>query len=286
VPNVSEGEDAAIVRAIARSFEQARLLDMHSDADHGRSVLTLAAHQGDIPGALLAGARAVVESIDLRAHAGLHPHVGALDVAPVVFHRAEDRGAAVAACLTSAALVGDEIGLPVFLYGALATAPEHVERADLRRGGPAALAERLRSGELRPDYGPPAAHPSAGALLMSARPPLVAFNLVLRADDLVLAREVAAALRESGGGLPGVRALGLRLASRARAQVSVNVHDHGRVTLADVVEFVRARADVEEAELVGLAPAAALEGFPDDLALRGFEPGRHVIENALGSDSS
>lgn len=283
VPNVSEGSDAARIEVLAGSFAPARGLDVHSDPDHGRSVFTLAATQAQVPAALLGGARAAVERIDLRDHRGLHPHVGALDVAPVVYLHREDRGAAVAAALLSASLIGGELELPVFLYGALATAPEQVERADLRRGGPPALAERMRAGELRPDYGPHEAHPSAGALLLTARPPLLAFNLELRADDLKLAQRVAAALRESGGGLPGVRALGLRLAGQARVQVSVNVQDHQRVTLADVVEFVRARADVAGAELVGLAPAAALEGYPHDVPLRGFMTEKHVIENALGS---
>lgn len=283
VPNVSEGSDLARVEALAGSFGPARLLDVHSDSDHGRSVFTLAAPQAQVPAALLGGAREAVKRIDLGAHRGLHPHVGALDVAPVVYVREEDRGAAAAAALLSAAVIGADLELPVFLYGALATAREHVERADLRRGGPRALAERMRAEDLRPDYGPYEAHPTAGAVLVTARPPLLAFNLELSADDLGLAQRVAAALRESGGGLPGVRALGLRLNRRARVQVSINVHDHHRVTLGDVVEFVRTRADVRAAELVGLAPAAALDGYPQDLPLRGFVPEKHVIENALGS---
>jgi glutamate formiminotransferase/glutamate formiminotransferase/formiminotetrahydrofolate cyclodeaminase len=141
----------------------------------------------------------------------------------------------------------------------------------------------MAAGDLRPDFGPPRPRPAAGAVLVTARPPLLAFNVDLASDDLGLARSIAAGLREAGGGLPGVRALGLRLAHRGRVQVSVNVHDHRRVALRDVVEHVRARAPVAEAELVGLAPAAALEGFPADVGLRGFDPARHVIENALRS---
>lgn len=281
VPNVSEGRDRVVIEAVSRGFAPARLLDLHSDPDHGRSVFTLAAPQGELAGALVGGAHAAVERIDLAGHRGVHPHVGALDVLPVVYLDEGQHGAACAEVLTAAALIGEELELPVFLYGELATRPGHVERADLRRGGPANLARRMRAGELVPDYGPRLAHPSAGALLATARPPLVAFNVDLESDDVELAKEIAAGLRESGGGLPGVRAIGLRLAERGRVQVSTNVHDHRAVPLRLIVEWIRERAAVAEAELVGLAPAAALEGFPDDVPLRGFAPERHLIENAL-----
>jgi glutamate formiminotransferase / 5-formyltetrahydrofolate cyclo-ligase len=199
----------------------------------------------------------------------------------VVYLDEAQRGAACAEALTAAGLIGAELELPVFLYGELATRLEHVERADLRRGGPAGLAGRIAAGELVPDYGPARAHPSAGALLATARPPLVAFNVELDSDDVELARRIAAGLRESGGGLPGVRALGLGLPGRGRAQVSTNVHDHLAVPLREIVARVREQAPVAEAELVGLAPAAALEGFPDDVPLRGFVPERHIVENAI-----
>lgn len=285
MPNASEGRDAVAIEAIATVFAPpggpVRLLDVHSDPDHGRSVFTLCGRQGELAGALLAGAREAVARIDLRRHSGVHPHAGALDVAPVVYLEEADRGAACAEALTAGALIGDELELPVFLYGELATSGLHRERAELRAGGPGRLAERIASGELVPDHGPACAHPSAGALLVAARPPLVAFNLDLATDDVELAREVATAVRESGGGLPGVRAIGLQLPGRGRAQVAVNVHDHRAAPLAAVVAAVRARAEIAEAELVGLAPRAALEGFPDDVPLRGFSPERHLIENAL-----
>jgi glutamate formiminotransferase len=282
VPNVSEGRDTAVIEAVERGFAPARVLDLHSDADHGRSVLTLAAPQGELAGALVTGARAAIDRLDLVRHRGIHPHVGALDVLPVVYLDDEQRGAACAEALTAAARIGAELELPVILYGALATRPEHAERAELRRGGRAELARRIEAGELVPDYGPPRAHPTAGVLLAAARPPLVAFNVNLASDDVGLARRIAAGLRESGGGLPGVRALGLRLAERGCAQVSTNVHDHRAVPLRLIVERVREQARVAEAELVGLAPRAALDGFPDDVPLRGFAPERHIIENVLG----
>jgi glutamate formiminotransferase len=281
VPNFSEGRDHEALERIERRLAPARFLDLHVDPDHNRSVFTLAGNQGEIAPTLLACAEAAIENIDLGAHEGLHPHIGALDVAPVVYLDESQRGAACAEALTAAALIGDEAGLPVFLYGRLATRPEHTERADLRRGGPAGLAERMAAGELVPDYGPREPHPTAGAVLVTARPPLIAFNVELATGDLDLAKEIAASLRESGGGMPGVRAIGLYLAGRGRAQVSTNVHDHRAAPLAEIVARVRERAEVAEAELVGLAPRAAFEGFPEDVPLRGFTPERHLIEEAL-----
>jgi glutamate formiminotransferase len=283
VPNVSEGRDRGVLEALQHSLGPARFLDLHSDPDHDRSVFTLAASQGQMSEALVDLARAAVERIDVAASHGVHPHVGALDVMPVVYIEDEQRGAACAEALVAAALVGEELEVPVFLYGELATRPEHTERADLRRGGPAEMARRLQAGELVPDYGPPRLHPTAGAVLAAARPPLVAFNVDLDSDDLGLARDIAAGLRESGGGLPGVRAIGLYLEDRGRAQVSTNVHDHRAVPLRDVVEYVRARAPVAEAELVGLAPRRAFEDFPQDVSLRAFDPERHLLEEALAA---
>jgi glutamate formiminotransferase / 5-formyltetrahydrofolate cyclo-ligase len=283
VPNVSEGRDLAVLEAIERSIAPARFLDLHTDPDHHRAVFTLAARQGEIATALLGLARTATERIDIFRHDGVHPHVGAIDVMPVVYLDEERRGAACAEALTAAALVSDELQVPVFLYGELATRPEHVERAGIRKGGPAELKRRIEAGELVPDYGPHKLHPTAGAVLASARPPLIAFNVDLTTDDVEVARRIAANLRESGGGLPGVRALGLYLADRKRAQVSTNVHDHHAVPLREIVARVKEQSDVAEAELIGLAPRAAFEGFPDDVPLRGFDPERHLIEEALAA---
>jgi glutamate formiminotransferase / 5-formyltetrahydrofolate cyclo-ligase len=283
VPNVSEGADAELIDAIGRSFSPATLLDLHTDPDHGRSVYTLAGRQGELANALLSGARAAVARTDLRRHRGAHPHVGAIDVAPVVHIDPATRGAAAAEALTAAALIADELELPVFLYGALATSEAHRERADIRRGGPKRLKERMAEQELVPDYGPPKAHPTAGALLVTARPPLLAFNIDLGTDDVELAKRIAARLRESNGGPAGVRAIGLYLPARKRAQVSFNVHDHTAVPLRVLIEEVAKDAPIAEAELVGLAPKAAFDGFPAEVPLRGFDPDRHLIENALRS---
>ena len=281
VPNVSEGHDLQTLEAIEKGFAPALFLDLHTDPDHDRAVFTLAGAQGELATALAGGARVAVERIDISAHPGIHPHVGALDVLPLVYLDEQSRGAACAEALTAAALIGEDLDVPVFLYGELATRPEHAERAWIRRGGPGELARRIEAGELVPDYGPRRAHPTAGAVLAAARPPLVAFNVDLVSDDVELARSIAAGLRESGGGLPGVRALGLYLEDRGRAQVSTNVHDHRAVPLREIVNHVRRHAEVAEAELIGLAPRAAFEGFPEDVRLRGFDPERHILEEVL-----
>jgi len=283
VPNVSEGRDERAMERVEAGFAPALFLDIHADADHGRSVYTLAAPQGELSDGLVSGAAAAIEEVDLTGHQGLHPYVGALDVMPVVYLNEAQRGPACAEALTAAARIGAELELPVFLYGELATRPEQRERASLRQGGWRRLAERIERGELAPDFGPGRAHPTAGAVLATARPPLVAFNVNLTTSDVGLARSIAAGLREAGGGLPGVRAIGLLLEERGCAQVSTNVHDYRVTPLRMIVEAVRARAEIAEAELVGLAPGAALQRFPDDVPIRGFSPERHVLENALRS---
>ena len=283
VPNVSEGRDEEALVRVERGFAPALFLDIHSDPDHGRAVYTLAGPPGDISDGLVSGAAAAIENVDLTAHEGLHPFVGALDVMPVVYLDDSQHGAACAEVLAAAGRIGAELDIPVILYGELATRPEHAERAWLRQGGWRRLAERIESGDVTPDFGPRRAHPTAGTVLATARPPLVAFNLDLEDGDIELAKTAAAAIRESGGGLPGVRAIGLHLADRDCFQVSTNVHDYRVTPLRDVVAAVREHAEIAAAELVGLAPEAAFQRFPEDLPIRGFSPERHLLENALRS---
>jgi glutamate formiminotransferase/glutamate formiminotransferase/formiminotetrahydrofolate cyclodeaminase len=284
VPNVSEGRSPATLDAIGRAFTASgsvRLLDLHADTDHHRAVFTLAGPPGQLAQALLQGARTAIGSIDLSTPRGLHPHVGAVDVVPLVHLTRGLRGAATVEALLTAELLASELNLPVFLYGVLAGGRT---RAEIRRGGPPELLRRMTAGELAPDFGPDRPHPTAGAVLVGARPPLVAFNLELGPPaDEHTARRIAAAIREGGPeGLPGVRAIGLTLAGRnGRAQVSCNIEDPTAVPLAAVVAAVVAHAPVAAAELVGLAPRAAFAGFPDDLPIPGFDPVRHLIENAL-----
>ena len=283
VPNVSEGRDEAVLDAIGAKFETGgvRLLDRHEDPDHHRAVFSLAGVPRQLSAALLAGAAEAVARIDLRDPRGQHPHIGSLDVMPLVHLSDRDRGAACAEALVTADLLASELRLPVFLYGALARGRT---RAEIRRGGPANLAARLAAGEIAPDFGPRRLHPSAGAVLVAARPPLVAFNVELAPPaHRGSAREIAAAIREGGrDGMPGLRAIAIELHGRGgTAQVSMNVEDPTSLRLAAVVEAIARHADVAAAEIVGMVPRAALEGFPEDVAIRGFDPARQIIENRL-----
>ena len=284
VPNVSEGRDDAATRAIAAAFD-ARLLDVHSDPDHHRSVFTLAGEPGSLAGHVVAGAREAIARVDIAVHRGAHPRIGVVDVAPIVYLDEAARGAACAEALVLGDMLADELELPVFIYGELARGRT---RAELRRGGPHELARRIRAGELTPDFGPHRLHPTAGAVLVAARAPLVAFNLELEPPTTFeQARAIAALIRERGGeGLRGVRAIGLYLERRRVVQVSTNIEDHRATSLADVVAAVARHASIARVELVGLAPRAAFDGFPDDVPIPGFDPQRHLIETALSVPES
>jgi glutamate formiminotransferase / 5-formyltetrahydrofolate cyclo-ligase len=287
VPNVSEGSDAARLDRLQATFARgATLLDLHTDPDHGRSVFTLAGRPGPLTAALVAGAEVAIETVNMDLYRGIHPAIGAFDVCPVVWLDRADREAARAEAVAVATQLGG-LGLPVFLYGELAREPGRAERSYFRNGGLAELWLRMETGELQPDFGPGLPHRRAGATLVTARPPLAAFNVELNTGDVEIARAVAAGLREAGGGPPGVRAIGLLLSS-GRAQVSTNVHDPLAVPLGEVVERVRQLAAPLgarplEAELVGLAPRAALAGYPEDVPIRGFDPDLGVIEARLQS---
>jgi glutamate formiminotransferase / 5-formyltetrahydrofolate cyclo-ligase len=274
-PNVSEGRDAGAIAEIGEAFGDG-LLDVHSDPDHHRSAFTLAGEPGQLAQAVARGAARAVQLISIDAHEGVHPRVGAVDVAPIIFLREADRGAACAEALVLADLLAHDVGLPVLLYGLLAGGRT---RAELRRGGPAELARRIAAGELTPDFGPRRLHPTAGAVLVGARPPLVAFNVELAPPATVQdAKRIAALIREGGAeGHPGLRAIGLWLDQYGLAQVSTNVEDHRATSLAAVVAAVARHAPVARAELVGLAPEAAFDGFPEDVELRGYA----TIEDSL-----
>jgi glutamate formiminotransferase len=191
VPNFSEGRDRAVIDAVGEALgAHARLLDVHSDEDHNRSVFTLVGSAGELVTALLAGIGVARERIDLRRHEGAHPRIGAADVVPIVPIRPDDAERARAAALELAGRVGEELGLPVFLYADLAPGRGP---AFFRRGGPEELQRRIDAGELAPDFGPPRLDPGAGGVIVGARPPLIAFNIDLAGDDLEAVREVACA---------------------------------------------------------------------------------------------
>ena len=295
VPNVSEGRRPRLVDELAAAFAGppgVLLLDRSSDADHDRSVLTLAGPGGALVEAAVAGAAACARLLDLRGHAGVHPRMGALDVLPFVpLGRATTLGPQRGGELDCAALareagrrIAEEVGVPVYLYGAAALRPERAALPAVRWRGFEALRAAATADPARaPDVGGPTLHPTAGAVAVGARPPLVAYNVELAGAGLDLARRIAAAVRERGGGLPAVRAIGVPLAGRGLVQVSMNLLDYKVTPPAAAFAAVaglaaRAGARVVRSEIVGLVPAAALDGAdPADLALDGFS-GDQVLE--------
>jgi glutamate formiminotransferase len=281
VPNFSEGRDPSTIAAIGEALAaQAQLLDVHADEDHNRSVFTLVGTESELANALIAGIRVAAERIDLRVHEGAHPRIGAADVVPIVPLRPEHLERARAAAALVGERIGTELGLPVFVY-----APPDRGPAFYRRGGPAELQRRVNAGELAPDYGPSQLHESAGGVILGARRPLIAFNVNLR-GDLAVAREVAAIVRERGGGFPGVRALGLDLPRAGLVQVSMNVEDWEAAALHEIVERIEQEAEARGAavvgsELVGLMPAgAAAAAAGAMLRIDGFDQS-HVLELRL-----
>jgi glutamate formiminotransferase len=285
VPNVSEGRDEDALTALRAAFSApARLLDVHTDWDHHRSVFTLVGSGEELVETLLAGIAAAVERIDLGQHEGAHPRIGAADVVPLVPLEPGAEPAAREAALALADRVGSELGLPVFLYGLLTE--DGREPAFFRRGGPEGLQRRIDADELQPDRGPVQLHPTAGGVLVGVRRPLVAFNVNLRSDDVEAAREIAALVRERDGGFPGVRALGLGLAKAGLVQVSMNVTDWRAAPLHEIVGRIAAEAggrgiQVAGSELVGLMPAGpAVQAAGELLMVEGFDESR-VLELRL-----
>ncbi len=283
VPNFSEGRDQATIDALARALSSdARVLDVHADVDHNRSVFTLIGEDDRLVGALLGAIVVARERIDLRRHEGAHPRIGAADVVPIVPIEPGDTERARAVARVLAERIGEELELPVFLYGELGGGSGP---AFFRRGGLEQLQRRVDAGEVRPDFGPSRLDPSAGGVLVGARRPLIAFNVNLR-GDLQAARQVAAAVRESGGGFPGVRALGLQLPSSGLVQVSMNVEDWEAAALHEILARIQSEADARGAEvvgseLVGLMPAgAAAVAAGAMLRIEGFEASR-VLELRL-----
>jgi glutamate formiminotransferase len=287
VPNFSEGRDQDTIDALAAALRSggARLLDVHKDPDHNRSVFTLVGSAEELVASLVAGIGCAAARIDLRRHEGAHPRIGAADIVPIVPLADEDEELARAAALELARRIGEELGLPVFLYGELGA-----DRgpAFFRRGGPDELQRRVDAGEVDPSFGPSHLSDRAGGVLVGMRRPLIAFNVNLR-GSLETAREVAAVVRETGGGLPGVRALGLDLPSAGLVQVSMNVEDWEAAALHEIVarveqEAARRGAEVVGSELVGLMPAgAAAAAAGAALRIDGFDASR-VLELRLLDD--
>jgi len=296
VPNFSDGRDPAVAAALRAAIEGVagvRLLGWHSDPDHHRSVATFAGAPEAVEEAAFRAIARAAERIDLRRHAGAHPRLGATDVCPFV--PLEPGGPdGMQRCVRAAERVGArvvaELGLPVYLYGEAARIPERRALPAVRRGGFEGLRTAVEQDPARrPDLGPARMHPSAGAVALGARDFLVAFNVNLAIRDLAVARAIARAIRESDGGLPGIRALGLELPSQGCVQVSINLCDPRRTGLlavfAEVERLAReAGTAIRGSELVGLAPRFALDAsIARAVRLPDFDARRDVLESALGT---
>jgi glutamate formiminotransferase / 5-formyltetrahydrofolate cyclo-ligase len=290
VPNFSEGRDPEKIERIVdavRAVPGVRVLGLHSDPDHNRSVLTLAGEEDAVFEAAVTLAVACASEIDLSSQTGEHPRMGSLDVLPFV----PLEGATLEDAARLARLAGERIGslgYPVYLYEAAASAPHRRNLADVRRGGYEGLAARSGDPLWQPDYGPSELDPRKGAVAVGARPFLVAFNAYLDTADVGVARAIARKVRERGGGLPGVKALGMEV--EGRAQVSMNLTDLETTSIPDAFEAVRTAAvehgaSVESTELVGLAPLeAVLQAARHYLKLRDLER-EHVLEAALWEEA-
>jgi glutamate formiminotransferase / 5-formyltetrahydrofolate cyclo-ligase len=273
VPNVSEGRDATIIGQLASAVERsgAALLDMHTDVDHHRSVFTIVGEPEVVERSVLALGRTAVELVDLTKHRGVHPRIGAIDVVPFVPLRGLSMREAVASAHRVGLVLAADCDVPVFFYAEAAARRDRRDLPSVRKGGFEQLAGRLCAPAWRPDAGPVVPHPTAGATVVGARRPLIAFNAVLDSGDLVVAQAVARAIRTSSGGLAAVQAMGVLLESRGLAQVSMNLLDYGLTSPRTVSERLELEAGrrgtgVREYELVGCAPAPAFEHWPANLA--------------------
>lgn len=276
VPNFSEGRRTEVVDAIAAAVatvEGAHVLDRTMDASHNRSVVTFAGGADAVVQAAEAAVATAIELIDMERHIGEHPRIGAADVMPFVPLDVTPMDEVVELARDFGRRVAERFEIPVYLYAEAALRPERRRLADLRRGGYELLRAEIGSDPLRaPDFGPARTHPTAGAIAVGARPPLIAFNLNLRTDDLALAQRIARTIRESSGGLPAVQAKGFLVESpegRRTAQVSTNLLDWQRTGIPAVVREVRrlaqeAGTELDRCELIGLAPAGALREVAGD----------------------
>jgi len=289
IPNISEGRRPDIVRRIVDAVEAVpgvRVLDYSSDASHNRSVITLVGDAAAVEAGILALYEAAVPAIDLRSHGGEHPRVGAVDVVPFVPIENVTMAECVALAHQVGAAVAARFGIPVFLYEEASNNPGRKNLEDIRRGEFEGLAAKLASEGWTPDFGPAAPHPSAGATVIGARMPLIAYNINLNTDRLDVARKIAAAIRHSSGGLRYVKAMGVKLDDRNLAQVSINLTDYQKTPIHRVFDLVTREAArygvlVLESEVIGLIPSAALVGAAEHyLQLERFSQAQ-VLENKL-----
>jgi len=286
VPNLSEGRSKERIERIASTVVESgcRLLDLHSDPDHNRSVLTIVGEPDRLVEAVVALAGAAIEAIDIRRHRGVHPRVGSLDVVPFVPLAGSTLDEAVLIARRAGSEIANRHGIPVYLYGA--ASPAGRDLPAIRKGGLRGLAERIGTPGWTPDFGPSRLHPRGGAVAVGARDPLVAYNVLLDTDDLEIGRRIASAIREKGGGLPGVRALPFYLKSRGLVQVSMNLTDVDATPIPRAFAFVRDEAErygvkVVESEIVGLVPRRALKGATAEEILARRDPAELILEERV-----
>jgi glutamate formiminotransferase len=289
VPNISEGVRTDVVARIAdalRAVPGVRVMDVQSDGTHNRSVLTLAGDADGLRQAIPMLVSMTMEAVDLRTHRGEHPRLGAVDVVPFI----PIEGATMADCVALARDVGKEVaerlGVPVYLYEEAAQRPDRRNLEDIRRGEFEGLAEKMAKPGWAPDFGPSQPHPSAGATVIGARMPLIAYNINLATNRLDVAKKIATAVRMSSGGLRFVKAMGLSLEDRGTVQVSMNLTNYEKTPIFRVFDLVQREAarygvNVLESEIVGLIPQAALlQAAEYYLQLEGFSA-KQVLENKL-----
>ena len=289
IPNISEGRRpeavAAIVDAIRR-VSGVRVLDVSSDPSHNRSVLTLAGAAGPLRDAVLTLFDEATKAIDLRSHSGEHPRLGAVDVVPFVPIEGVTMEDCVALAKETAAAVAERFKVPIYLYEEAASRPERRNLEDIRRGEFEALGAKMARPEWAPDFGPATPHPTAGASVVGARMPLIAYNINLATDRLDVAKKIAAAIRHSSGGFRHVKAMGIALEDRGIVQVSMNLTNYEKTPMFRVFEVVKREAarygvNVLESEIVGLVPSAALVSTAAYLLqLEGFDS-KQVLETKL-----
>ncbi len=289
IPNVSEGRRPEVIERLAgaiRSAPGVRLLDYSSDASHNRSVFTLVGDADGVKAAILALFEQAIAAIDLRAHQGEHPRVGAVDVVPFVPIEGITMDECVALAREVAAAVAQRFELPIYLYEEASSNPARKNLEDIRRGEFEGLDRKMRAPGWTPDFGPATPHPSAGASVIGARMPLIAYNINLNTNRLDVAKKIAAAIRHSSGGLRYVKAAGFMLEDRGIAQVSMNLTNHQQTPIFRVFEIVKREAErygvsILESEIVGLVPSAALMSAAEFyLQIARFGPNQ-ILENKL-----
>ena len=289
VPNVSEGRRpevvATLLRAV-RSVDGVRVLDTSSDPAHNRSVLTMAGEAEPLKAAVLALVGAAVEHIDLRTHTGEHPRLGAVDVVPFVPIDDVTMAQCVALAKETAAEVAARFQIPVFLYEEAASSPARRNLEDIRRGEFEGLSAKMRSPEWAPDFGPARPHPAAGAIVIGARMPLIAFNINLATDRLDVAKKIASAIRHSSGGFRFVKAMGIALDDRGIVQVSINLTNFEKTPMHRVFDAVRREAArygvaVLESEIIGLTPQAALVSAAEHYLQLSRFSNDQILENRM-----